>query len=257
MNIRFGCMDLMWGELKAPQFDAWLDEVKAIGFEGVGVRFMYTRQFLQKPTEFLAKLERCGLSLAAAYAPMDTSEADVRSLCALMKSAGCDNLVMHGYKRGGSTERTELARLLNARGEVTRQYGVVTMFHHHTHVPFENLTETEEQLAITDPAKVSLFCDTGHATKDFVEVPVAERAVTLLKNNWKRLKMIEFKDWSPETDLNTELCKGQCGFPAVAALMKERNYSGWVVLEQNSPSKGSTAGECARRSLEFATKLFN
>jgi len=151
MSIRFGCMDLMWGELKGPQFDAWLDEVKAIGFEGVGVRFMYTRPFLRNPAELLAKIERRGLHLAAAYAPMDTSEAELGSLCALMKSAGCDNLVMHGYKRGGSAERKELAAMLNARGALSREYGVVTMFHHHTHVPFENLAETEEQLSLTDP----------------------------------------------------------------------------------------------------------
>jgi sugar phosphate isomerase/epimerase len=255
--MNFACCDLMWGELSATQFDAWLDEVKALGFTGVGVRSPYTRPYLKKPAEFAEKLSRRGLKLAGAYIPVERSAEEFRDLCALVRACNCDSVILHGYKRGGAKEREELAKILNERGAVSRELCVVTMFHHHTSVPYETLEETEEQLKLTDAKKVALFVDTGHATRDFIELPVKDRAAALLKRQWARVKYVEFKDWSPETDLSTELGTGQADIAAAAKVLIEKKYSGWITLEQNSPTPGCTPGECAKRSLEYARKVTN
>ncbi|MBA3710288.1 MAG: TIM barrel protein, partial [Planctomycetes bacterium] len=142
------------------------------------------------------------------------------------------------------------------RGALAAPYGVRISFHHHTGVPFETYEETAQLLRDTDPQHVHLFCDTGHATKDFTEFPVARRAYELLSRHWDRLCYLEFKDWSPQAEFATDLGDGQADFTAIARLVVERGWDRWIVLEQNAPANGSTPRQSAARSLRFAQQLF-
>lgn len=251
------CMELMFGDVSGEKLAPYLMDIKAAGFDGAALRFTTLKQYFGHADQLQALLRTHGLELAGAYAPVETDAADIEKLCALLQSVKCDNLCMHGGKRGGAAERAALAKLLDARGELARRYGVFVSYHHHTHVPFETLEETAELLLLTHPNNVHLFLDTGHAEKDFQSVPLGKRGLELLKRHYSRLKYVEFKEWNPETDLATELGQGKTDFRAIAAFLLEHNYTGWITLEQNAPTAGSTAIACAQRSLEVARRAFN
>jgi sugar phosphate isomerase/epimerase len=253
---RFACMELMWGDVSGAKLEPWLDETRAIGFGGVAMRRTTLWPFVDEPQRFAALLSARGLSLVGAYSTIDTAPADIERFCGFLSALGCHDLVLHGGQRAGAPERAQLARLLDERGALCARHGVRVSFHHHTHVPFETYEETAELLRLTDARHVHLFCDTGHATKDFVEFPVARRAYELLVRHWDRVSYIEFKDWSAAGDFATDLGCGEADLRPVAALIRERAFPGWIVLEQNAPSAGSTPGQSAERGLRFARELF-
>jgi sugar phosphate isomerase/epimerase len=71
--------------------------------------------------------------------------------------------------------------------------------------------------------------DCGHATKDFV----GHSAEEYFERNHAIIDYIEFKDYAPESDLRTEVGRGRCNWPAVAASIRRHGYAGWIVVEQN------------------------
>ena len=107
-------------------------------------------------------------------------------------------------------------------GETTLVYGVPACYHNHTGNTGETLEETEQLLALTDPAKFFGFLDTGHATKDFVGHSAEKRAAMSPERNWDRIDFLEFKDWSEEHDLCTEVGAGVCDYEAVFRILKEK-----------------------------------
>ena len=65
---------------------------------------------------------------------------------------------------------------------------------------------------------------------------------------------IEFKDWSEETDLKTEVGAGRCDYESIFRIIKEKGYAGWITVEQNGPMDGKTPFECAKASRDFIIK---
>jgi sugar phosphate isomerase/epimerase len=87
--------------------------------------------------------------------------------------------------------------------------------------------------------------DCGHATKDFK----GHSALEFYQRHHAEIEYVEFKDYSPETDLSTEVGRGRCDFPAIAAALKEHRYAGWIVVEQNGTSR--TPKESSAESYRY------
>ena len=203
-------------------------------------------------TQYFARLvEETGLKLASVDYLIDRDFDRLHSLCEIMQRLGACHLVTIGglAKRGADVE--EIAELLDAIGEIALEYGVRACYHNHTDHTGETLEETEALLARTDPSKFFGFLDVGHATKDFVGYPVEKRAALFLQRNWDRIDFLEFKDWSVECDLSTEVGAGQCDYAAVFDILKRNRYSGWITVEQNGLMQGRSRIESARASREF------
>ena len=169
----------------------------------------------------------------------------------IMQILGARHLVTIGGLAKRDADMNEIAELLDQIGEIALTYDVRACYHNHTDHVGETMEETEALVALTDPTKFFGFLDVGHATKDFVGHPVEERAAIFLQRNWDRIDFIEFKDWSEENGLNTAVGAGQCNYGGVFSILKERNYSGWITVEQNGPTGDKTALECAKASREF------
>ena len=56
-----------------------------------------------------------------------------------------------------------LAQGLNKLGEIAHEYGLDLVYHHHLGTVIQTKDETLRLLELTDPDKVSLLFDTGHA----------------------------------------------------------------------------------------------
>jgi inosose dehydratase len=134
---------------------------------------------------------------------------------------------------------------LERHAAIAKRHGVRTVYHHHTSWIAETMEQTERLLADTDPEIMDAMLDCGHATKDFVGHSAAE----YFRRNHERIRYVEFKDWRPETDLNTEVGRGQCDWQAVAQALREFDYRGWIVVEQNFTTR--TPKEAASESYHF------
>ncbi len=253
-DIKLACMSLMWGPVDTPEKAAkWLDDTAAAGYAGVAT---FDRFFLPLVADWNLgqQIADRGLQLASVDFGISRDFDRLKLVCEQMQMLGAKHLVTLGGLAKRGADMDEIAELLDQIGEIALHYGVRAGFHNHTDHTGETLEETEDLVGRTDPAKFFGFVDVGHATKDFAGHPVADRAAIFLQRNWDRLDFIEFKDWCDATGLNTEVGNGDCDYRQVFKILKERGYCGWITVEQNGPSEGRTAKECATISRTFIEK---
>ncbi len=167
--------------------------------------------------------------------------------------------------------RTFTAGVDRVAREVLEQTGLRTVFHHHCAGYVETPDEITELLDRTDPDLVGLVFDTGHhlygaGTND----PTA--SLTLLDRFADRVWYVHLKDCRPDIadrartekwdyfeavkhGVFCELGQGAVDFPAVVSWLKERNYSGWALVEQDVlPGLGSPR-ESAQRNRDYLRSI--
>ncbi|MFC1633450.1 TIM barrel protein [Planctomycetota bacterium] len=150
---------------------------------------------------------------------------------------------------------------------VKAETGLHTVFHHHCAGFVERPDEVGRLLEMTDPDLVGLVLDTGHYTygsgRNDPEV-VLEGLDLFAERIW----YMHFKDCHPEIadrargegwdyfeairrGVFCELGRGCVDFPAVLSRLKQQNYKGWAVVEQDVlPGMGSPK-ESAQRNREY------
>ena len=254
--IRFSCMELMWGGVAGAKLKPWLAEIAALGFDGAALRWATLQPYLHNSAVLAGLLKQHRLELAAAYLPIDQAGEQLQPLCELLRAVGCGSVVVHGGRAATDVARIEWAKRIDAMGAQATRLGVMLSYHHHSDSLFETLEQTELLLANSDPRHVGLFLDTGHATQDFQGHPVEHRARLLLERHATRARFVEFKAWTPERGLSSELGEGPLDLDGVVDWLVQANHTGWITLEQNAPTPDSTPGACAARSLAFAKKSF-
>ncbi|HEV2126191.1 MAG TPA: sugar phosphate isomerase/epimerase family protein [Chloroflexota bacterium] len=253
LDVRIAVMSLLWGNPHGEALIPWLQDVRAAGYEGIsGFAHLGWQRYLDEPTSFKSVLDDHGLPLASLLASAENDLDEFRRVCAFMAAVDCRILVCNGGIGGVAASYGEMGERMNRIGEIALEHGVRA--HYHNGRARETLEDMDELIERTDPEKVFVMCDLGHATRDFVNQPVEKRAMAFLRRYADRLDFVEFKDWHPETDLNTPLGEGLCDYPSVFAFLREQKYTGWIVVEQNGGSKlsrGREPIECARISREF------
>lgn len=155
---------------------------------------------------------------------------------------------------------------------VWRETGLRTAFHHHCAGYVETPEEIARFLGMTDPSLLGLVFDTGHYLYG-TGSNESQRVVDGLSRFGDRIWHMHFKDCQPQVaeearssgwDYFTalrhgvfcELGRGRVPFEAVADWLRERNYQGWIVVEQDVlPGMGSPK-ESAQRNRDYLKTLF-
>jgi inosose dehydratase len=149
---------------------------------------------------------------------------------------------------------------------IKEKYGMRTVFHHHCGGYVETTDELDKLMELTNPDLVGLCLDMGHFAFGGGD-PVAA-----LKKHYDRIWHVHFKDYEPNIGENSrknqwdyfesvsqgvfcELGKGNVDFQQIADELKERDYQGWIVVEQDVlPGMGSPK-KCASNNREFIRTL--
>ena len=269
-----------------------LDEMQASDYAGTELGdwgFMPT-----DPVQLRQELNARQLQLLASWVSVylhdpdrhAQSEADcVRTARLLAEVGGPDNFIVLGNDPYSDPLRTHNAgRILPEHGmsaaqwqifaeganriarAVKRETGLRTVFHHHIGTWVETPAETAKLLSLTDPDVLGLCFDTGHYRFGGGD-PVAG-----LERHADRIWHVHFKDHEPtvaarsrlegwngvqsvEHGVFCELGRGDVDFPAVLAHLRQRNYQGWLVVEQDVlPGMGSPL-ESAARNRAYLTRI--
>jgi inosose dehydratase len=126
--------------------------------------------------------------------------------------------------------------------EVFEKTGLKTVFHHHCAGYVETPKEIDRFLENTDSKYVGLVLDTGHYSYGRnLNDPTLIEALDRYK---ERLWYIHFKDFKPisgaldyfqavRAGVFCELGKGEVNFPQVLNWLKENNYQGYALVEQD------------------------
>jgi len=150
---------------------------------------------------------------------------------------------------------------------VKSQTNLSTVFHHHCAGFVERPDEVARLLEMTDPDLLGLVFDTGHyaygsASNDPSVVP---EGLDLFA---ERIWYMHFKDCDPKIadsardqgwdyfeavrrGVFCELGQGCVDFPAVLNCLRQRDYDGWVVVEQDVLPQMGSPKESALRNRQY------
>lgn len=267
-----------------------LDEMVETGYAGTELGdwgFMPT-----DPARLAAELERRQLQLLASWVSCRLYDAAyheagvetaVRTARLLVEVGGPDCFIVLGDDH--STHPVRHARAGRIRPEdgltdeqwdiytaganriaraARRETGLRTVFHHHAATFVETPAEVERFLQLTDASVLGLCFDTGHYTFGGGD------AVEGLRRYADRIWHVHFKDcdttiidradaegWT-YTDMVgqgvfCELGRGVVDFTAVLDTLRQMNYDGWIVVEQDVlPGMGSPKESAARNRAFLA-----
>lgn len=226
-------MSLSWGIPTDDAFVPWLRKVKQLGYVGVsGFAHWGWAPFLEKPQVFARLLANEGLELAALDAETVADIAYYEPIFDLMNEAKCRQLVCLSARRDVATIEDEI-KWLQQIGTAAAARSIDACHHPRTMGVSALFDHADRVMRETDPEVVHLVIETGHSTKDFVDLPVKERTVTLIRAHARRIRLVELKDHAETTDLNTPLGEGQAPLDAICSALVAAKYVGWLVVEQN------------------------
>jgi inosose dehydratase len=296
--IRIANAPCSWGVLefdlegKAAGYVQVLDEMAATGYQGTELGdwgFMPT-----DPKVLKEELRKRGLSLLSAFVPVALKHAEahaagvevaVRTARLLAGVEGTSPFIVLADDNGKVEERTRCAGRITpsqgltpeewqvyargaelVAGEVKRETGLRTVFHHHCAGYVETPAEVAMLLKLTDPSLLGLCFDTGHYRFGGGD-PIA-----LLSEQASRIWHVHFKDCHPgvaaqarkegwdyfasvRNGIFCELGKGEIDFAGVKAGLVQMGYQGWITVEQDVlPGMGSPK-DSAQRNRQYLASL--
>ncbi|MGH9176252.1 MAG: TIM barrel protein, partial [Vicinamibacterales bacterium] len=247
-----------------------LDEIQQTGYAGTELGdwgFMPT-----EPARLHDELAQRQLQLIGAFVPVALAKDDAHAggaetavrTARLMRDAGApDAFIVLSDDNGSVPAREQNAgRIVSSHGLSESQWatfaagaeeiarlvqadtGLRTVFHPHCGGYVETPTEIDELMRRTDPARLGVVLDTGHLVYGGGD-PLA-----VLKRYASRVRHVHFKDCDQavaataraegfgylaavRARLFCELGAGGVDFAGVIATLREIDYDGWIVVEQD------------------------
>ncbi len=268
-NVRIGINPISWMNDDLPELggetplETALSEGKEIGYDG----FELGNKFPKDGPGLKAKLAQYQLACVSGwysgFLAEDSVQAEIERCRAHMTKLQYNgvNVVVYGECAGtvqgqidtplsrrpqfaSEAQWQAYAQRLNAFGEhLLATYGVKLAYHHHMGAYVESPSDIDKLMALTDPSKVFLLYDTGHAYFGGATDPVA-----LLKKHVARVAHVHCKDvrtaviakarneaWSFLTGvLNgvfTVPGDGSIDYLSVLSTLQQAGYEGWLVVE--------------------------
>lgn len=277
---------------KSPDYTEVLNEMHAIGYRGTELGdwgFMPT-----DPAQLRDELAARELTLLGAFVPVALSDAEAHAAGErvalqharlLAEVADGTPFIVLADDNGSVEQRTHNAgRIHHEHGLTQEQWdtfvqgvhhiaqsvreetGLRTVFHHHCAGYVETPAEVDTLMQRTDPNLVGLCFDTGHYRFGGGE------PLDIFDQHVERIWHVHFKDCQPNiaalsrkdewdyfksvgNGVFCELGKGDVDFPAFIAELENRNYDGWIVVEQDVlPGMGSPY-QSAKRNYHYLSSI--
>ncbi|MEM6457787.1 MAG: TIM barrel protein [Planctomycetota bacterium] len=206
----------------------------------VGVELPAQPELIGSAEEVRDTLGTYGLSLPAlgVEVPLLLDWANPQSFaasCVLAEALGVSVLVACGgfnaQKRRVAFDReyAGFAQSLDHHARLAADHGCRLAFHPH----LKSIVETDAELdrLLEHAPDVDLCLDTGHL------VAAGTDPIALLHRHADRTTHVHLKDWDPDAEVFREIGRGSAGldFPAFFAALDTVDYTGWTVVERDSP----------------------
>lgn len=284
MNVTVGTAPVNWNNEDVPDYRPWtpyeqmLDEMAAAGYDATE----FSRQFPDDPEQARRDLEVHGLAPASTFlalnlrAPMNLPALEkVGERAAYVRALGGNVLIIadEGDERrralaghvapGDGLDETGWQWVLESLGRVAEEaarQGVAIVFHNHVATYVETEQEVSRLLDGTDPEQVGLCLDVGHLVYGGGDV------TRVMERYGDRVRYVHLKDvdigvlnrcrreglgWHDALRLGifTEFGSGGVDFVEFFDALRARDYSGWIIVEQDTTKK--TPLESARLNREY------
>lgn len=300
-NVRIGINPISWMNDDLPSLggdtplETALSEGRAIGYEG----FELGNKFAKDGPGLKAQLDAHGLACVSGWysgflaetAPGQSNEAAVAEEierahahlsklqyngvkvvvygeCAGTVQGQIDTPLSQRPRFASAEAWAGYAERLNAfGGHVLQTYGIRLAYHHHMGAYVQSPEDIDQLMALTDPARVFLLFDTGHAWFGGAHDPAA-----LLSRHLHRVVHVHCKDVRPSViarALNGQWSflqgvingvftvpgDGAIDFEPVLRTLHAGGYSGWLVVEAEQDPAVAPSEIYARKGYETLHRL--
>ena len=280
------------GETRGAPYTQVLDEIRNTGYVGTELGdwgFMPT-----DPARLRDALQARHLALVGAFVPVGLARAETHApgietavrTARLMRDAGAPDafIVLSDDNASVPAREQRAGRIGPEDGLDQRQWttfgdgaeqiaravkeetGLRTVFHPHCGGYVETEAEIDQLMARTRASLVGLLLDTGHIMYGGGD------PLSVLKRHAARVTHVHFKDCDQavaararanglgylaavRAQLFCELGAGAVDFKAVTDELRQLNYDGWIVVEQDVFPGYGTPAESAQRSRDYLRRL--
>lgn len=244
-----------------------LKKVKAMGYDGGELAGLYGHSAI----EVKAMFEEVGLTPISAHVAFQDLMPDIDGLVKAYKEIGCKYIVIPYLPvelRYGTDKYAEVVEGIKQIGKVCKENGIILLYHNHD-FEFEKTADGEYVLDAlyneigkdllqteidTCWVKVSGVDPCEYILKYSSRAPVIHLKdfVGERNNNMYKLIGIESEDKKEEgaTFEFRPLGSGKQNFANIIESSKQAGAE-WIIAEQDNPSMGLTALECAKKSIEY------
>jgi inosose dehydratase len=292
-NVRIGINPLSWMNDDLPSLggetllETALSEGKQIGYQG----FELGNKFPKDGPGLKAKLDEFGLACVSGwysgFLGNDTVQNEIERCVAHMSKLQYNGVKVVVYGECADTIQGQIdtpvskrphfasdaqwqayAERLNAFGEhLLKTYGIKLAYHHHMGAYVESPADIDKLMALTDPTKVFLLFDTGHAYFGGTNNGGVPDPVALLKKHVKRVVHVHCKDvrakviaqsrnesWSFLSGVIngtfTVPGDGALDYDAVLGTLKDAGYEGWLVVEAEQDPAVAPSYQYAKKGYD-------
>lgn len=228
--MRFAYSTINWG----PEADlpAAFAEIRQAGWQAVEL-FGHSLDWLGPPSRVAAMLD--GMAVATLFASVELPGSERQITIHQRRIDWAAEIGAEDYGLVGGTrlrwrppsaeEYQDLSTLCEQLAEYGASRGVRVSYHPHTACTIETSEEIERLL--TGTRHLQLCLDASHIAL------VGEDPLDVLERYWERTGYVHLKDWTHGKFV--ELGRGSLGidFPAILRRLNERNFNGWIVVEQS------------------------
>ena len=256
----------------AKDFKGTLQQVKAMGYEGVE----FAGLFGHAPADIKAWCAEIGLNPISAHVPLAEMLEDIDKVIADYKAIGCEYIVVPYVteeRRPGGELFNQMVEEIRTIGQKCKEAGLVLLYHNHD---FE-FQKTESGEFGLDYLYANVPADLLQTELDQCWVKYAgQDPVAYLQKYEGRSPVVHLKDYYASGEQKEDpyaligLNEGEkkenkafefrplgYGVQDIPAIVRASKAAGskWLIVEQDQPSMGKTALECAAMSMEFIKQM--
>jgi len=260
--IQLGAQTNAWA-IDPTHFDTFLgvlDQIKKTGYAGFETGFLNLRPQFKSPETARSSIAKSGLTFFGIhiFVPMERMDpATHLPPVALYEEVahggvalGAQRLIFSGAPAATTDDLKRKIAELNAAGAFSKSLGLPLAYHSHWWEFQSKVGEIDALYAETDPALVSFLLDAGHAYRGGADVPA------FIRKQHDRIIALHLRDYRDGKQV--PLGEGTFPLTEVAATLKQLNWKGWVLNEEereDGSKQGLSVMEPAFQALQKAFPL--
>jgi len=257
--IQLGAQTNAWA-IDPTHFDTFLgvlDQIKKTGYAGFETGFLNLRPQFKSPEAARSSIAKSGLTFFGIhiFVPMERMDpATHLPPVALYEEVahggvalGAQRLIFSGAPAATTDDLKRKIAELNAAGAFSKSLGLPLAYHSHWWEFQSKVGEIDALYAETDPALVSFLLDAGHAYRGGADVPA------FIRKQHDRIIALHLRDYRDGKQV--PLGEGTFPLTEVAATLKQLNWKGWVLNEEereDGSKQGLSVMEPAFQALQKA-----
>jgi inosose dehydratase len=291
-KFKLGAGAIAWTNPGTPEFDdsytaeQIISQMSDLGYEGTEMN----RKYPSDREALNSLLDQYRMKISSQYkfvvfsnpAIVDDEMKSFKEHADFLYSMGCKYVIVS--ERGGSAHWdpvtgdsgvitplneeswASLIDNLHKAGEYCNQHGMRLVYHYHAGTVIEQHAEIDYLMDHTDPAKISLLFDTGHAYYGNYE------PLELLQKHLQRIHYIHLKDVRKEVlhrarkenidfkqgvveGIFTVPGDGDIDFEPIFAILLNRGYDSWIIVEAEQNPASANPYEYAKMAKHYIDNI--